>query len=241
MALPKIEHPTFNVTLPSNKEQITLRPFLVKEEKILLMALQSEDTEEVINSIKQVISNCIIIGNVEIDELATLDVEYLFIKLRARSVNNVIKLTYRDNEDDKRYDVEINLDEVGIKYNDNHTNDIKINDTIGIRLKYPKASISTQVKDVSSETDLFFKILKNSLDVIYDKDNEYKVSDSSEEEVDEFIQSLDVKAFNKIQDFFTTMPRLHYEVSYVNSLGNTRTITLNSLNDFFTLGWVIII
>lgn len=240
MALPKIEYPTFKVTLPSNKEKVTLRPFLVKEEKILLMALQSEDPEEVINSIKQVIRNCIVEGSVDIDELATLDVEYLFIKLRARSVNNIIKLTYRDNEDDKRYDVEVNLDEVSVKYNDKHTNDIKINESVGIKLRYPKAGISSQVKDITSETELFFKILKNSLDVIYDKDNEFKVSDSSEEELDEFIQSLDVKAFNKIQDFFTTMPRLHYEVSYVNSLGNTRTIILNSLNDFFTLGWVII-
>ena len=236
MALPKIEHPTFKVTLPSSKSLITLRPFLVREEKILLMALQSEDSEEVINSIKQVINNCIFEENINVDDLATIDIEYLFIKLRARSVNNIIKLTYKDNEDEKRYDVEVNLDEVEVKYSDEHTNDIKINEEIGIKLKYPNASLSNQVKDAKTETELFFKILKNSLDVIYDKNNEYKVSDSSEEEVEEFIHSLDVKAFNKIQSFFTTMPRLHYEVSYVNSLGKNRTITLNSLSDFFTLG-----
>lgn len=236
MALPKIEHPTFKVSLPSNKKQITLRPFLVKEEKILLMALQSEDSEEIVNSIKQVITNCIFDEEINVDDLATIDIEYLFIKLRARSVNNVIKLTYKDNEDDKRYDVEVNLDEVEIKYSEDHTNDIKVGKDVGIRLKYPNASLSSQVKNVTTETELFFKILKNSIDVIYDKNNEYSVSDSSEEELDEFIQSLDVKAFNKIQNFFTTMPRLHYEVSYVNSLGKTRTITLNSLSDFFTLG-----
>ncbi len=236
MALPKLEHPTFVLNLPSNNEKITLRPFLVKEEKILLMAMQSEDTEEIINSIKQVIGNCIVNGNIIIDDLATIDIEYIFIKLRARSVNNIIKLTYRDNEDDKKYDVEVNLDEVEIKTNKDHSNNIKISEKIGLTLKYPKASITSATKNVTSEAELFFEILKNSLDTIYDENNVYKVSDSTEEELNDFIQSLDVRAFNKIQDFFTTMPRLHYEVSYVNSLNNKRTIVLNSLSDFFTLG-----
>lgn len=236
MALPKIQHPTFDLTLPSSQKKIKLRPFLVKEEKILLMAMQGEDTEEIINSIKQVINNCIITEGVEIDELATLDLEYIFIKLRARSVNNVIKLSYRDLEDEKKYDVEVNLDEVEIKFNEKHTNKVEITDSIGVVLKYPRASITAQVKDVSTETDLFFKIMKNCIDYIYEGDNQYKASDSSEEELDEFLQSLDVKAFNKIQEFFSTMPKLHYEVKYVNSKGNTRTITLNTLSDFFTLG-----
>lgn len=236
MGLPKLEHPTFKLTLPSSKTEITLRPFLVKEEKILLMALQSEDAGEIINSIKQVINNCIIGEGFDVDSLATIDVEYIFIKLRARSVNNVIKLTYRDNEDEKRYDVEVNLDDVEIKYNDKHTNNIKINDKVGLTLKYPKASITSTSKDATTETELFFEILKNSLDTVYDEKNVYKVSDFSDEEVTEFIQDLNVEAFNKIQDFFTTMPRLHYEVSYVNSLGNERVIVLNTLNDFFSLG-----
>ena len=236
MALPKIEHPTFDVRLPSNKKKIKLRPFLVKEEKILLMAMQSEDTEEIINSIKQVINNCIVTEKIDVDELATLDLEYLFIKLRARSVNNVISLSYRDLEDNKKYDVEVNLDDVEIRYDEKHTNNIKINDSIGIILKYPTANVSSQIKDVKTETELFFKILKNCLDIIYESDNQYKVSDSTEAEIDEFLQSLDVKAFNKIQDFFTTMPKMHYEVKYVNSNGNERVIVLSTLNDFFTLG-----
>ena len=236
MALPKIEYPTFDIVLPTTKQAVKFRPFLVKEEKILLMALQGEDSEEMVNSIKQVVNNCIVTEGIDVDDLATLDLEYIFIKLRARSVNNIIKLSYRDLEDDKKYDVEVDLNDVEIKYNDNHTNRIPVTENIGIVLKYPKASISSQVKDVKTETDLFFRILKNCLDVIYDGSNEYKASDSSDEEIEEFLQGLDVKAFNKIQDFFSTMPRMHYEVKYTNSNGNERVIVLNSLNDFFTLG-----
>jgi hypothetical protein len=178
----------------------------------------------------------VVTEDVDVEEMATLDLEYLFIKLRARSVNNIIKLSYRDLEDDKKYDVEVNLDDVEIKYNDSHNNNIKVSDKIGIKLRYPKASISHQVKEVTTETELFFKILKNCIDVIYDDKNEYRTSDSTEEEMDEFLQSLDVKAFNNIQNFFTTMPRMHYEIKYTNSLGTERSIVLNSLNDFFMLG-----
>lgn len=236
MALPKIEHPTFDIELPTTGQKVKFRPFLVKEEKILLMAMQSEDPQEIINSIKQVVNNCIITDNLDVNDIATLDLEYIFIKLRSRSVNNVIKLTYRDQEDNKKYDVEVNLDEVTIKRDEEHSNVISVNDKIGLKLKYPTSSISEEVKDVSTETDLFFKILKNCIDIIYDEKNEYSIADSTEQEVDEFLQSLDVKAFNNIQKFFTTMPRMHYEVKYTNSLGTERSIVLSSLNDFFTLG-----
>lgn len=236
MALPKISHPTFELTLPSNKQKVKFRPFLVKEEKILLMAMQGEDSDEIINSIKQVITNCVLSDGLDIDKLATFDLEYLFLKIRAKSVNNVIKLTYRDLEDELKYDVEINLDEVEVKFNPDHTNKIEINDKLGFYLMYPHAGLSEKIKESDSEADLFFDILKNCIEKIYDGDNVYMASDSTPEELEEFLQSLDVKSFKKIQDFFQTMPRLYHEIKYTNSLGNERTIKLSSLNDFFTLG-----
>lgn len=236
MALPKINHPTFELTLPSNKQKVKFRPFLVKEEKILLMAMQGEDSEEILNSIKQVINNCILTDGVDIDKLATFDLEYLFIKIRAKSVNNMVKLTYRDLEDDKKYDFEVNLDEVEVKFDSNHTNKIEINKSIGFFLSYPNAGISSRIKDVENETDLFFSILKNCIEKIYDGENEYHTSSATEEELEEFMQNLDVKSFNKIQEFFSSMPKLYYEINYTNSLGNERTIKLSTLNDFFTLG-----
>lgn len=236
MALPKINHPVYDLTLPSSGQKIKYRPFLVKEEKILLMAMQGEDPEEIINSIKQVISNCIVTENIEVDDLTTFDIEYLFIKIRAKSVNNIISLTYKDLEDEKRYDVEVNLDEVEIRKDPNHTNKIEISNTMGFYLNYPKASITEKLKKSETETELFFEILKNCIDKIYDGNNEYVAGDSTPEEMEEFVQSLDVKTFKKIQEFFSTIPKLYYEIKYTNSLGNEKTIVLSNLNDFFTLG-----
>lgn len=236
MALPKISHPTFELTLPSNGKKIKLRPFLVKEEKVLLMASQSEDTDEILNSLKQVISNCIIESDIELDELATFDIEYIFLKLRSRSVNNIIKLRYKDNEDKKSYDLELNLDDVEVKTFEDHNNKIEINKEIGFTMKYPKVSITEKLKDAKNQTDVFFEMLKSSIDIIYEGKNEYNALDSSDEELEEFIQDLDVKTFNKIQKFYETIPRLYHELKYTNSLGNERVVRLETLNDFFTLG-----
>ena len=236
MALPKISHPTFELTLPSNGKKIKLRPFLVKEEKVLLMASQSEDTDEILNSLKQVISNCIIESDIELDELATFDIEYIFLKLRSRSVNNIIKLRYKDNEDEKSYDLELNLDDVEVKTFKDHNNKIEINKEIGFTMKYPKVSITEKLKDAKNQTDVFFEMLKSSIDIIYEGKNEYNALDSSDEELEEFIQDLDVKTFNKIQKFYETIPRLYHELKYTNSLGNERVVRLETLNDFFTLG-----
>jgi len=235
MALPKIEHPTFELVLPSNKKKIRFRPFLVKEEKILLMAMTGEDPNEIASALKQVINNCML-DDVNVEELATIDVEYLFIKIRAKSVNNIIKLTYRDLEDDKRYDVEVNLDEVEVKFSDEHNNTIIVNDKIKFTMKYPTANISLKLKESNNAGDILFDILKNCIDKIYDGNNVYNAGDSSQEELEEFITSLDVKTFNQVQKFFTTMPKLFYEIKYTNSLDKEKTITLDSLNDFFTLG-----
>ena len=236
MALPKISHPTFELTLPSNGKKIKLRPFLVKEEKVLLMASQSQDTDEILNSLKQVISNCIIESDIELDELATFDIEYIFLKLRSRSVNNMIKLRYKDNEDKKSYDLELNLDDVEVKTFEDHNNKIEINKEIGFTMKYPKVSITEKLKDAKNQTDVFFEMLKSSIDIIYEGKNEYNALDSSDEELEEFIQDLDVKTFNKIQKFYETIPRLYHELKYTNSLGNERVVRLETLNDFFTLG-----
>ena len=236
MSLPKISYPIFELELPSTKQKIKYRPFLVKEEKILLTAQVSGEAEDVVNSIRQVINNCILSEGVNIDTLTTFDLEYLFIKIRSKSVNNIIKLAYRDLEDDKRYEVEVDLDEIKILEDPNHTNKIAITDDMGMIMKYPSADIASSLKILDGEMDIFFEVLKGCIESIYDSESVYKVSDYSSEELDEFVQSLDVNTFKKIQDFFATMPRLHYEVKYTNSLGNEKVIPLTTLNDFFSLG-----
>jgi hypothetical protein len=236
MALPKIGYPTFELILPSTKETVKYRPFLVKEEKILLTSQASGEANDIINAVKQVINNCILTDKINVDGLTTFDLEYLFIKIRAKSVNNVINLTYRDMEDDQKYMVEINLDEVEIKEDPNHVTKFDIGNGYGLVMKYPRADLTNSLKFVEGEMDAFFEVLKSSIDSVYDAESVYKLSDSTPEEVDEFIQSLDTKAFKKIQDFYSTMPKLFYEVKYTNSLGNEKVIPLTSLTDFFTLG-----
>lgn len=236
MALPKIEYPTFELTLPSSKQKIKYRPFLVKEEKLLLMAQSSEDSKEIVNSIRQVLNNCILTEGVVVDSLTTFDLEYLFVKIRAKSVNNMISLTYRDMEDDQRYTVEVDLDQIEIIEDPDHNNDIKVNDTTGIILRHPKADLSNLLKENQNEMDVFFDILKYCIEYVYQGNEKFDFQDNTEEEKDEFISSLNVESFKQIQKYFSTMPRLHYEVKYTNSKGTERIIPLNTLNDFFSLG-----
>ena len=236
MPLPKISYPIFELILPSTKQPIKYRPFLVKEEKILLTAQASGEPEDIVLSIRQVINNCILTEGIDIEQLTTFDLEYLFIKIRAKSVNNIINMTYRDLEDDKRYDVEVDLDKIEIREDPNHTNIIDVGNDITLNMRYPRADLATSLKAVDGELDVFFEVLKNSIATINEGTTVYVASEYSKEDLDEFIQSLDVNAFKNIQEFFATMPKLYYEVKYTNSLGNEKVIPLTTLNDFFTLG-----
>ena len=141
MALPKTKHPLFDIKIPSTGKPVSFRPFLVKEEKLLLMAKASEDPTDIFKAIKQVINNCAMDKGFDIDKLAIFDLEYVFIRLRAISVNNIVKVSYRDNEDDKIYDFEINLNTVEVVFPEKISKNIKISDTIGMTMKYPPASI----------------------------------------------------------------------------------------------------
>jgi len=234
MALPKISTPILSFVIPSTGEIKKFRPFLVKEEKILLLAQQGGDNDT-ITALKQVITNCCH-DNINIDRLTTFDIEYIFLKLRAKSVDNMVKLRFRDREDDKVYDFEVNLDDIEIKRDPEHTNKIQINEEVGMIMRYPDVNLTSAVDKVESADDLFTKIVLYCIDSIYDKDKVYPASESTEEELTEFLDGLDHQAFEKIQKFFDTMPKLYHELHYTNELGNERTITLDSVKDFFTLG-----
>ena len=234
MSLPKISHPTFNVVIPSTKTKVRLRPFLVREEKILLLAQTSEDPSDISDAIKQVINNCAI-DTVDVDQLTTFDLEYLFLKLRAKSVGNVIELKYTDPGDEKVYDIVVDLDDVEMLINPEHTTKIEISKTSGLMLRYPKADMAGDLKNIQTEVDLLFSIIKYCIEKVYDEDNVYVMADFSEEEIDEFVNELNVDAFQKIQKFFETMPRLHYEAKYKTKDGDERSVVLKTLTDFFTL------
>lgn len=234
MPLPKIDQPLFDATIPSSGRKIVFRPFLVKEEKLLLIAQQGESME-MVRAIKQVLQNCIQ-DDIDIDDLTTFDLEYLFLKLRAKSVNNIAKLAYRDNEDDKVYEFEVDLDTIEVTFSENIETKIKITDTVGITMKYPSASITDKMGEFENEVQLMTFFVTNCIDTVYDEENVYLLSDYTDQEIAEFLDSLNVATFEKIRNFFESMPRLYHKIEYQNSLGNTRTIELTNIRDFFMWG-----
>jgi hypothetical protein len=235
MPLPKIDQPLFDMIIPSTGKKIAFRPFLVKEEKILLIAQQSGNDSEIIRAIKQILTNCIQ-DDIDLDSFAIFDIEYAFLKLRAKSVNNIVKLAYRDTEDDEVYNFDLDLDTIEIEMPEKINSKIEITDTVGMTMKYPSASITDRMKDFDNEVDLMTFFIVNCIDTIYDEDNVYVAEDFNEEEISEFLDGLDVKSFEKIREFFESVPRLYHKIEYTNSIGSERSIELTSLKDFFMWG-----
>lgn len=229
MALPKIDVPTFDIMIPSLQVKKRFRPFLVKEEKILLFA--KEDSEQISSAVQQIIVNCCL-DDIDPSKLATFDIDYIFLKLRAQSVNNIIELKFTDNEDKNIYDFKVNLDDVEIVTDPEHTNKIKVDDKIGIIMRYP--SITEISKISGDDAAAFDSIMEICMYQIYDEENVYPIAEADPSEVKAFIDSLDLKSFERIQKFFDTMPKLKYEIKYKNSLDHDRVIVLDSLQSFFT-------
>lgn len=236
MALPKLKYPIFDLEVPSTKASHKFRPFLVAEEKILLMAQQSGDLKEIILSLKQVIGNCCQDPEFDSDKLATFDIEYLFLKLRSRSVSNMAKVYLTDNEDGQEYSFDIDLDKVEMSTHPDHTHKIQLNDDIAIVLKYPTTQMIDSIATMQIETKAFFEVMKYCIEFVVEGDKISVFADAPEDERDEFVQSIDIASFAKITRFFETMPKMHYEIAYKNSLGHDRKAVLRNLNDFFILG-----
>ena len=235
MPLPKIDQPLFDMVIPSTGKKISFRPFLVREEKILLIAQQSGNDSEIIRAIKQILNNCII-DNIDLNTFAIFDLEYAFLKLRSKSVNNIVKLTYRDTEDDEVYNFDLDLDSIEIDMPKTINSKIEITKDVGMTMKYPSASITDRMKEFDNEIDLMTFFIVNCVDTIYDDENVYVADDFTEEEISEFLDGLDVKTFELIREFFESVPRLYHKIEYTNKVGNERSIELSSLKDFFMWG-----
>ena len=230
MALPKIKHPTYNFTIPSTKKNVNVRPFTVQEEKILLMAKSSDKTEDIVESVKQIIRNCII-DPVDVDQLATFDIEYLFVKLRSKSIGEVVDLVYKDPDTEEEIKFKINLEDVEVKYDPDHSNKIMLNNDVGVVMKYPTLNDVKQVEMESDDENSILNVLINCIDKIFDDEKVY--SDFSKDELIDFIDNLPIESMNEIKKFFDTMPVLIHNVTLTNKNGDTREITLKGLNSFF--------
>ena len=236
MTLPKIQHPTFELTVPSSKQKIRYRPFLVKEEKVLLLAQESNELKDMIVAVKQIINNCIVEGEININELPSFDIEYIFLRLRANSVSDVSKLRFTDPETGKDTDVEVDLKEVEITWDDTHTNSVQITNDIVLEMKYPTYDNLMEIEfDMQSATKSTMAMIKTCVDKIYSGPEGEQVSefkDHTDKEIDEFIDSLTTENFADIQHFFNTMPTLEHTIDY--KLGNKKKKhTFKGIGDFF--------
>jgi len=236
MALPVIQHPVFTLTLPSTKQKVDFRPFLVKEEKILLVAQASGEQGDVIRAVKQVVANCITSKDVNVDDFTTFDLEYFFIKLRSKSVQNVIKLTYRDREDDKLYEVEVDLEQVEVKYPEESIKKVKVTDNISLSLRYPRVNIIDTMTNVENDVDFNFLIMRACIDKIIVDGAEQDLSESTDEELQQFVDSFSVPVYQQMQQHISSMPKIEHTISYVNSNDKKVEIVLRTLTDFFSLG-----
>lgn len=238
MSLPKISHPIISVEVPSTKKTYRFRPFLVKEEKILLMAKSSEEPTDILAAIKQVINNCALDPLFYVNQIAIFDLEYIFLKLRAASIDNSIKVSYRDAEDQKIYDFEVDLDKVAMVFPAaaDANNKIAISKTAGIVLNYPPASLYDDKKFLDTgESEIMFELISRCIAQVYDGDKVYLAKDYKPEEMMEFVENLDVKTYAAIDNFLKNAPKMEHVLKYTNSLGTAKTISLTTLSDFFTL------
>lgn len=233
MSLPKIEHPIHSIEIPSTKKVVKFRPFLVKEEKLLLMAKEGETDAEILQAVKQIVNNCCI-DKLDINKFTIFDLEYVFVRLRSLSVDNMVKLSYQDLEDKQAYNFEVNLNDVKMFWPEKVSENVQINEEAGIILKYPTADLYDDKDFLALEKEQMFELIIRCLDKVCVGDQVYEFKDYKKNEVEEFLDSLSPKVFEAIQTFLINTPRLEHIIKYTNSLGSERTIVLTSLNDFFT-------
>jgi hypothetical protein len=240
MALPKIDAPVYDLTLPLSNKKIKYRPFLVKEQRNLLMALESDDSETIEQNIKQVLTNCTLTEGIDMYSLPLLDVEYYFIQLRARSVGEVVENRYRcNNEVDGKecgniMEVDVNILDINVQKQEGANDNIQLTDKLWVKLKYPEFSIIKRVASVQSAAELAFDVVAESIESIYDGEQYYYASETEPSELIEFVESLSQEQFAKLENFFNNLPKLSKVVDITcKKCGYDHHIDVEGLESFF--------
>jgi hypothetical protein len=213
MGLPRIAVPEYSLILPSTGKEIKYRPFLVKEEKILLMAMESENSQEVITATTNVIKNCVF-GEIDVDTLPTFDIEYIFLWLRGRAKGEKIELNYKCPKCEEQIPLSFNIEDVKIFRHEEHDPKIELTDNLGVMMKYPTMSLQAEIEKMSElpQVEQMFKTIRVCIDYIYDAEKMYASKDHTEQEMIDFLESLTDDQFQKISKFFETTPKLKHEV-----------------------------
>ena len=238
MPLPKISTPTYELVLPSSNKKIKYRPFLVKEEKVLILAMESQDTSTVANAVKDVLASCILSRGIKVQKLSTFDIEYLFLNIRGKSVGEKIEVMVTCPDDGKtQVPTSINIDEIKVIVDEKHNKDIKLDDQYTLRMRYPsldefvKNNFATAA-DVS--VDDTFDLISSCIDQVYSEEESWTAADCTKKELSQFVESLNSNQFKEIETFFETMPKLSHIVKVINP--NTKKeneIVLEGLQNFF--------
>ena len=238
MPLPKISTAEYELTLPSNGKTIKYRPFLVREEKILILALESENQKQITTAVKQVLKECVLTKGVKVDQLPSFDIEYLFLNIRGKSVGESIELMVTCGDDGKtEVPVTVLIDDIEVSTNDEHDTDIELSDGYSVKMKYPSLSqfIETNFnQDSEDAVEKSFEMIATSIDMVYNDKDMFAASECTKKELKEWVESLTSAQFQKIEKFFETMPKLTHTLEVVNP--NTKkknTIVLEGLTDFF--------
>jgi len=238
MPLPKIATPTYELELPSTQKKIRYRPFLVKEEKILIIAMESEDQKQITNAIKNVISNCILSRGIKVEQLSTFDIEYLFLNIRGKSVGeNVDVLVTCPDDGQTQVEVTIDLDAIKVQVDPEHSRDIKLDENLTMRMKYP--SLDEFIKsnfsfDDGMGVDESFQLIASCVEQIYNEEESWSASDCTKKEMVAFIEELSSKQFKEIEKFFETMPKLSHTIKVKNPKTEVESeVVLEGLSSFF--------
>jgi hypothetical protein len=238
MPLPQIATPSYTLELPSIKKEIKYRPFLVKEEKILIIAMESEDSKQIADAVKNVISNCILTKGVKVDQLSTFDIEYLFLNIRGKSVGETVDVLITCPDDGKtQVPISINLDDIQVVVNENHSRDIKLDDSLTLRMKYPSMQEFVKTNfgnDFNITVDQTFDLIVSCIEQVYSEEESWTASDCTKKELSDFIEQLSSKQFKQVEKFFETMPKLSHTLKVKNpNTGVESEVLLEGLSSFF--------
>jgi hypothetical protein len=238
MPLPKIATPTYELELPSTGKSIKYRPFLVKEEKVLVIALESEDTKQITNAIKAVLKNCVLTKGIKVETLPTFDIEFLFLNIRGKSVGEEIEVNIVCPDDgETNVPVFIDLDSIQVQKDDDHTNQIKLDDDLMMEMKYP--SLEQFIKNnfdfqEGNQMDQSFELIATCIDKIYNEDEVWATADCTKKEVKDFLESMNSSQFKEIEKFFESMPKLKHTIEVTNpNTKVTSEVVLEGLASFF--------
>ena len=238
MPLPTISTPTYELTLPSSNKKIKYRPFLVKEEKILIIAMESQDTKQIARAVKDVISKCILSKGIKVEKLSTFDIEYLFLNIRGKSVGEQIEVMVTCPDDNKtQVPMSINVDSIKVQKDENHSTDIVLDDTFTLRMKYP--SLNEFIKNNFGElekmnVDDTFDLIASCIDQVYSEDETCASEECTKKELTNFVESLNSSQFKEVEKFFETMPKLSHTVKVTNPNTSVESeIVIEGLQNFF--------